>query len=1140
MSINLRESMRMLDMEQGGIFPEAKRSITPNTSCLIVSFGGTGSDALEVLKKNLERNIKKEDLDKYVRILAVDTCSDTQIRKARQQNDDGTIKIEQAKRFSNREFLWLNNVPAKQAIQFYENDNSMKQWINPELPEVIRTTATMLDGRGASNTRQVGRVLLYPQQTVNELQAKITSLVRDITDGNSNRLEVLIISGIAGGTGSGTVVDATYLIRDCISRMPGGVGNTQDYMGFIFLPPTGMSRDPIKVSKGNRNAIAALKEIDHFMTIGYRGETYSSNLAGRNIVSRENIFKTCYLIDGVCTGYAVTNPREKANEVVSDCILDMLTSQPVNNAPGQNVATVDEFMSDAATDADQMLGRTPADRAPRNANYVYCAIGHGKTLIPLELMKAYVAKTVFDKIYELYRNSGRVGPTDANDFVERVKVRPFNRNAQRGAITAAVDELFADPRRGPYYTINLLNEAAQHAGEKKQEAANRKCFLGIGEDARQEEVAQYDYIRTVVSGLNQEIFEVYTMVLDEMKNYLEDQHGILCDSERLERYCGSTYTFTPIDFGSADVGAQTVRRYLEDLVDDRRVRKMASELISEMAGNREEWTELAGNTPRFNAAARIRRFWADKVGAIVGSTIEDYLLKYYSNDPDAKYEEIMTNNGPQPTQASVQYMNEAARAIVDEMWGRAGVATPFAELKTNDIAMEFVDHNLFLVPQSAPHLRQAIQRELRNRNLQQVNVIESYADDRLSCYSQYTGIPAFMFAWVSRAEQDYERAISSATIGLHMSETKGGERWQDYPNLLVEDIWSYVGNPPPHNNQREHGINQRVTDVFNRARGLGLAQKHALATQAQVGQYTMYTLPAKFRPDVGLFKDVDTELDGSQAKERAEKLLNDAVDEKARQLFGAEAWENIPQLSRNGMMQALEAASVSPVQFASKELHFTHTNMTPGVVPAPDGWEEKLAAELLRTCPSYMFDVRGSVLVMERLFELVSKAQAAKQQIKDFASFLAAELFQYNSDLRVWTYNDEFNVQQVLTVIEYGNREKEDAQYYFMFEDYRNNVGPINNALRPRLKEANPQPQPGATLEDIQNMNARRKVFTDRANDIAQQVSAAIAAANNPNNPNQRRTLTSLAYRTQAQNRGYNVDEILRTYRSLAQQLNIL
>ena len=356
---------------------------------------------------------------------------------------------------------------------------------------------------------------------------------------------------------------------------------------------------------------------------------------------------------------------------------------------------------------------------------------------------------------------------------------------------------------------------------------------------------------------------------------------------------------------------------------------------------------------------------------------------------------------------------------------------------------------------------------------------------------------------------------------------------------MVENIWGMFA--PPYTNDREKAINRRVAESFEQARALGLTQKNALAALATVGQYTVYTLPEQFRPDVALFKNVDTELDGSRAKQLAEEELNRAVEEKAQLLFAKDNWEEKEIINKDGMKRAVETAANEPDTFAPKVLNFTNTVMTPytsGANPVPPaGWEEKLAAELLRTCPSYMFEVRGTVLVMERLFELVSTAQAVKAQLKDFASFLVAGLFQYDSVMSEWLYDDELNQQQVLTMMKIGDAQHEAAQYYFMFEDYRNDHEAITAALKPRLAEKNPEPARGDSQEERLAKRELQMAFHNRAVELHEEVSKTLV---DKTNPKPETVLTTQRFRQMAQARGYNVDAILKFYRDLQQLLPIL
>ena len=1128
-SKNFELEMRILDPEVGGIFPELKRSTVPEFSFLIISYGGTGSDALEVIKNNLERNVEEKQRAQFIRLLAIDTDKNTQFKNGTTKKV-GTASVRPIKRFEDSEFFWLNNAPAQSAIKLYNSDKAMQEWINPELTKTIQADQGLLDGSGAASTRQLGRLLLYPQQTVNALQAKIMTLVGQITNGNANKLKVFIVSGISGGTGSGIVIDATYLIRSFIDGMPGSMGARTEYCGFLLLPPTGTSVDATNISKGDRNGIAALKEIDHFMTIANRDEVYRMNFGGKQVVSKERIFKTCYLVDGVLTGMGLQSPREKANEVLSDCILDMMTSQPVAAKAGVTLQTVDSFMSDAAAYARHMVSLTSEHLAPRDANFVYCAIGHGKTLIPIALLRAYVAKEVFDAVYNKLLKSSGVQEKDAIDFVKTVWSKPFNARQQRGDIFSEINKCFGDLNQGPFYAVNLLKCISEYAG--KMYKTTEGSALAIG---KANKLDNYANIQKEALALNKQYFDTYVMVLEEMRKYLTDQHDIICKSELLEKYGGSTYTFTPIDFGKGDAAAELVRKYLDTLVNTPKIKgQIAKGLLKEMAEKRDEWTELSTTdptaNPRFNAPARIRLFWQEQMDKLVSATLEDFLIKYYSGDPDAQYVEIQTENGPAPSPASAAALQQAAQAIVAQMWGDAGMANPMAELMVGIMpAQSFNAHYYCLVPQSAPHLRAAIEAELAARGINNVDVNESFADDRLSCYAQFTGLPAYMFAWTVRAEPDYEAALKTAAIGLHMSETKGGERWQNYPNLLVEGIWDKLGSIP-YSNPREKAIGERAKDIFTRADELGLTLEKALAVNANVQYYTVFTLPEALRPNELFFKDVDTETPGSAAYAAAQSDLDKAVEDNALKLFKLVDWAAVNKVDKSGVMNALKdlPAEGSKVAFNEQALNFVNTVMTPDPAqPIPKGWEEKLAAQLLRTSPQLMYDVRGSVLVLERLYEMIQKAQRAKLIRCAFAHFLAADLFVYDANLLQWVYNDGLQ-DNVLWEMDFGVDTQEYAKYYFLYEEFGKH---FNMAFLPlkqsydNLKQGNNRQE---TIQKLQQLKAKAQAYAD-------EVARAITA--DRTNPKQESILTSQAFREKTEILGYDTDAIIAFYQALKNEL---
>ncbi len=158
-----------------------------------------------------------------------------------------------------------------------------------------------------------------PALNIAAVTTKVRKRVAELTNNTHFPLQVFILTGIAGGTGSGAVIDLTYLIRNTVESMPGNLDNPgcfvparSQYCGFILLPPTGVSTDPLYIDRGNRNGYAAMKEINYFMGIRERGDSYEMTYGnGQRVCSRKNIFDECWLV-GDTGGIVFSDPREVA------------------------------------------------------------------------------------------------------------------------------------------------------------------------------------------------------------------------------------------------------------------------------------------------------------------------------------------------------------------------------------------------------------------------------------------------------------------------------------------------------------------------------------------------------------------------------------------------------------------------------------------------------------------------------------------------------------------------------------------------------------------------------------------------------------------------------------------------------------
>ena len=133
------------------------------------------------------------------------------------------------------------------------------------------------------------------EDEIKELFEKLDEVYNRSTSG---KLDIMVISGISGGTGSGILADLTYNIR--------AYGRSKKWQNFrvggCLLTPdvlfANSSIDWEKRSVLEANAYATLKEMESLMTLTERDEAFVFESGTHRLSIKENIFDSCMLVSG--------------------------------------------------------------------------------------------------------------------------------------------------------------------------------------------------------------------------------------------------------------------------------------------------------------------------------------------------------------------------------------------------------------------------------------------------------------------------------------------------------------------------------------------------------------------------------------------------------------------------------------------------------------------------------------------------------------------------------------------------------------------------------------------------------------------------------------------------------------------------
>ena len=302
----------------GGIVDRSKQSEKQDGATLIIGLGGTGTDAVIKIKKEMYKQLKPDDesaaIPTYesIRFLVIDSDR-TQLEK-----QNGAISdIDK-----NNEFFNVGNDSIKQTFAAKKVLEARKELSWLDFEHINPDDAS----NGAGGIRQVGRFLLVDKAQM--IYAKIKSqMMAALRDAKSGNLNVHILSGLSGGTGSGTFLDICYLVRAALDEI--GKPNSR-VCGYFFLPDVNLSvpevsANPLLSGYIKVNGYAALQELDYCMNFGKNHDRFRMNYGFKEVDYEIKPVDLCYLVSTTDSdGNVVKNGYSYAMGVVADFVISFL------------------------------------------------------------------------------------------------------------------------------------------------------------------------------------------------------------------------------------------------------------------------------------------------------------------------------------------------------------------------------------------------------------------------------------------------------------------------------------------------------------------------------------------------------------------------------------------------------------------------------------------------------------------------------------------------------------------------------------------------------------------------------------------------------------------------------------------------
>ncbi|MBO5387142.1 MAG: hypothetical protein J6A59_03265 [Lachnospiraceae bacterium] len=257
-----------------------------NRDLLVIGLGGAGGKVVSNLKGMLNNQIKPEDNINFLYIDSDIPSMEQMIEDSKDGIGLNALEIISIYRPN------IDNI-LENGIQNNPVHPNLANWMRPDFPNIT------LGQNGTNGNRQVGRLMF--SNAYEDMRILLFDKVKECyLRSYSGKLDVILVTSVAGGTGSGIIADVAYNIRALAK-----VKKWQNFRvgGCLLMPDCHFGQkdiydDPALVTLLNANGCATLKEIDYLMRILDKPDGFISESTTHRLCMKENIFEACLLVSG--------------------------------------------------------------------------------------------------------------------------------------------------------------------------------------------------------------------------------------------------------------------------------------------------------------------------------------------------------------------------------------------------------------------------------------------------------------------------------------------------------------------------------------------------------------------------------------------------------------------------------------------------------------------------------------------------------------------------------------------------------------------------------------------------------------------------------------------------------------------------
>lgn len=299
-------------------------------------------------------------------------------------------------------------------------------------------------------------------------------------------------------------------------------------------------------------------------------------------------------------------------------------------------------------------------------------------------------------------------------------------------------------------------------------------------------IGALESLKNSITEHNNEVFEVYTCIFNDLLNVLRDDNSAIIETSRANNAGGIVFSVSPIDMEGFTNHTSNLYGLIHNSLALDNIKEFADKIIEDMFTNKETWLSV-NNEALFGADKRLIEKFNDRFTAFANDTVQKFIVIEYNPDmKDKKKEALFSEEGV--TWSNYQSeLKVAAEKILEELDRNGGLLAESHNYSNLSNLNNFGSDEIYVLLSSTPDLNQEITTLLKGKGK---NYGETSNGTEIAKITQKFNLPLYSFRGIIESQNDYISIANTGLKGLHINEVE--DDWTKFPAVVPNSVFEHA------------------------------------------------------------------------------------------------------------------------------------------------------------------------------------------------------------------------------------------------------------------------------------------------------------------------------------------------------------